>query len=162
VKLFQRKKNQTISDLENYYASRNNRASMAWLMAFLSLLATIVIIAGLFFGGRWLYRALSSNDSDERSVATLDTTVQENGTVGTGGSNDNNASTEQGGVVSDQAARTDVTETVTDTTEAERQSSAIPSDDDNLPETGAGDTMILLIVVTVFGYTAAQYVQSRR
>ena len=73
--LFNRRKDQTISDLEDYYANRNNRTGMAWLMAFLSLLVTIGIIGALFFGGRWVYRALTDDTQQLLTTSSNETSI---------------------------------------------------------------------------------------
>ena len=61
--------NQTIADLENYYTSSYNSGSSnsgkAWLMALLSLIITLVVIVALFFGVRWIYRALTDDNASE-------------------------------------------------------------------------------------------------
>ena len=41
---------------------------MAWVMAFLSLLLTVVILGGLFFGGRAVYRAVTDDGTTQTAV----------------------------------------------------------------------------------------------
>lgn len=51
-------------EVEQYYEStRRERKGIAWLLAFATLLLTLVIAAALFFGGRWIYRKITNNDS---------------------------------------------------------------------------------------------------
>src|SRR4051812_17064489 len=51
------------SEVKQYYASEHReRVGLAWLVAFASLILTVAIIAGLFFGGRWIYRKVTNND----------------------------------------------------------------------------------------------------
>ena len=69
---FNRKKNteDVPQEVQDYYQSeRRERAGVAWLLAFGTLLLTIALAIGLFFGGRWVYREWFDNN-DEQSVAT--------------------------------------------------------------------------------------------
>jgi cytoskeletal protein RodZ len=109
--LFNRKKEKTIAELENYYAQQNKSkgGAMAWFMAILSLFITIAVISLLFFGGRWLYRTLTS-DSDTTQVTSNESNNTQNQTESESNStNENSASTNNSqnqGVVSDEAAST--------------------------------------------------------
>lgn len=127
--LFKRKEKTTIAELEEYYANQNKRRSgMAWFMAFLSILITIVIIVGLFFAGRWLYRTIVDDDSssdtttsDTSSGESVDLPSYDSDELGgdrglsfTEGSSDNpddlvvdDTATSSDGTVSDEAASTD-------------------------------------------------------
>lgn len=65
--LFRRKKNESVmpEEVRNFYASEHrDRKGMAWLLAVVTLLVTFLIAAALFFGGRWLYRAVFDNGDD--------------------------------------------------------------------------------------------------
>ncbi len=119
--LFGDNNKKTIAELEEYYANRQSNG-MAWIMAFLSLLITVAVIAGLFFGGRWLYRTLTDNDnsatvsSTEEAPAGIritsddasNTTTNNDGVVEvtTEGNQDATVAVTEG-VVTDEAARTD-------------------------------------------------------
>lgn len=55
-------------ELQHYYESEHReRVGLAWLIAFLSLLLTISVILGLFFGGRWAYRKIANNDNTDQT-----------------------------------------------------------------------------------------------
>lgn len=64
--LFNRKKDdQDVlpAEVREYYKSeQRSRTGKAWLLAIITLLATFLIAAALFFGGRWVYRALFGAD----------------------------------------------------------------------------------------------------
>lgn len=142
--IFRRRKNQTISELEDYYANRNNRTGMAWLMAFVSLLITVAVCAALFFGGRWVYRSLTNDENAEVSVATTTEKTEQSSS----NQNDvNGGSVEAGGVVSDEAVNTSVPSTERQTTQQTQ-----------IPDTGAGSSA--LIFATSAG--VAGFVISRR
>lgn len=69
VALENRQKNNSKSksvppEVKQYYASEHReRVGLAWLIAFLSLIVTVAVVAGLFFGGRWAYRKIVKNDT---------------------------------------------------------------------------------------------------
>lgn len=71
---------------EYYQTERRDRTGMAWLLALATLVVTFIIAAGLFFGGRWAYRAVFNNN-DKKTASNTDNSlrVDENGNV-TGGS----------------------------------------------------------------------------
>lgn len=43
-------------------AERRERMGVAWLFGIVSLIVTFVLITGLFFGGRWVYRKIARKD----------------------------------------------------------------------------------------------------
>lgn len=53
------------AEVQDYYqAEKRERTSIASLLAIGTLLTTIALALGLFFGGRWVYRAVfDSNDT---------------------------------------------------------------------------------------------------
>ncbi len=54
---------QVPSEIQSYYdAERRERTGVAWLMATGTLVVTILLAVGLFFGGRWIYRKVANND----------------------------------------------------------------------------------------------------
>ncbi len=56
------------AEVQDYYkAERRDKAGMAWLLAVITLIATIMIAAGLFFGGRFIYRAITGNDDTSQT-----------------------------------------------------------------------------------------------
>jgi hypothetical protein len=163
--LFNRRKDQTISDLEDYYANRNNRTGMAWLMAFLSLLVTIGIVGALFFGGRWVYRTLTD---DNTTVITTNTpanttenpatTTEESTTQQTQqGATNTSDQVEPAGVVSDEAVSTSTPNTSSSNNRsgvAGTSSTPSTGDSDELPKTGAGEILFILpIIAAVAGYS---------
>ncbi len=57
------------SEVQDYYqAERRERVGVAWLLALATLVTTIVLAFGLFFGGRWTYRKVFNHNKS--SVAT--------------------------------------------------------------------------------------------
>lgn len=61
------------AEIQEYYQTeRRERAGVAWLLAFGTLVATIALAAGIFFGGRWVYRAAFDKDDPKTEVAQQD------------------------------------------------------------------------------------------
>lgn len=58
---------------EFYKAEKRDRTGMAWLLAIATLVVTFLIAAGLFFGGRWVYRAVFNDDDDKNANTTSQT-----------------------------------------------------------------------------------------
>lgn len=77
--LFKRKNSAQDSlprEVKDYYdTSRRERVGVAWVLALLTLVVTVLLSLGLFFGGRWAYRAIFDDDS---GVQTADTSSQDN------------------------------------------------------------------------------------
>lgn len=47
-------------EVQQYYqAEHRERMGLAWLIAFLTLVVTVLIVLGLFLGSRWLYRKIN-------------------------------------------------------------------------------------------------------
>jgi cytoskeletal protein RodZ len=56
------------AEIQEYYQTeRRERAGIAWLLAFGTILVTIALAAGIFFAGRWAYRKIAGNDTQNNS-----------------------------------------------------------------------------------------------
>jgi hypothetical protein len=159
--LFRKKKEQqTIAELENYYATGKKTSTVkAWIMAFLSLLVTVAVLAAVFLGGRWAYRTVTDRNDNSPSTTETAGNDTQNGSVNSDGnsSSDNSrpASPENGGVVTDEAASTN-------SPSNQRPGSSTPVTGDNLPDTGMGEMFIILPVITLgAGYIVARKYQLR-
>lgn len=51
-------------------AEHRQRMGMAWLVGIVSLVITVFVLTGLFFGGRWLYREIANGNSDGKETAS--------------------------------------------------------------------------------------------
>lgn len=82
--LFRKKDPSTMPDeVQQYYSqSRRDRTWVAWLLAIATMVVTIIVALGLFYGGRWLYRQLfKSNDTTTtETTSTEDANKQGQGT----------------------------------------------------------------------------------
>lgn len=172
MKLFNRKQDKTtIPELQEYYDNqRSNRSGMAWLMALASLLITIGVLSGLFFGGRWVYRKIADrNDDKATEQVTTTTATTQSGTSQNNDKKDETATPSQpitqntpapqaqpsAGQVSPQAATT----TTPNTSRVAGTSTST-----TLPNTGPADALaiVLFVVVAVLGTVGASAYQSKR
>lgn len=70
---FWNRKNQITPEFEEYYmAEKKERAGMAWLLAVITLMVSVVAVIAIFLGGRWTYRKIAHKDS-KTTVATTET-----------------------------------------------------------------------------------------
>ncbi len=73
---FRRKNQETTEEVpaeiqEYYQAEKRERTGVAWLLALVTLVVTVLLAAALFFGGRWIYRnVFQNNDEQNRPTAT--------------------------------------------------------------------------------------------
>lgn len=175
--------NQTIAELESYYASQgsNRRTGTAWVMAILSLIITVAVIVALYFGVRWAYRALTDNNNGTDTVATGTVDSENGGARVIGENNDPRSSDdvvigvvnpsadeaidndEQGGVVSDEAASTTRDSSdVAGRTSNDSSDSLVTTGGDELPDTGAGELLIAIPALTIaIGYFISRKQQLR-
>lgn len=68
------KKNQTEvsmpAEVQQYYqAERRERVGLAWLLAAGTLVVTVLVVLGLFFGGRWIYRKVNESDNKPQTAS---------------------------------------------------------------------------------------------
>lgn len=58
-----RSKTDVPEEIQEYYQTeKRERAGIAWLLAFGTLIVTIVLAAAIFFAGRWAYRKIAGNN----------------------------------------------------------------------------------------------------
>jgi hypothetical protein len=54
----------TPPEIEEYYqAERRERVGIAWGLALATLVATVLLALGIFYGGRWAYRVLIDREA---------------------------------------------------------------------------------------------------
>lgn len=58
------------AEVRQYYqAERRERVGLAWLLAAGTLVATVLVVLGLFFGGRWIYRKVNESDNKTQTAS---------------------------------------------------------------------------------------------
>lgn len=108
--LFKRKTDSVLPEVDEYYqAERRDRGWLAWLLAFVSVAIVVLLIVGLFLGGRWAYNKIAGND-DADEVATTDNGGSDDGLTidgeptnedGQSGGSDNNSGNGSSGADND-------------------------------------------------------------
>ncbi len=140
-------------EVEEYYQSeRRERVGMAWLLAFLTLFATIVIALGLFFGGRWVYRKVANKDNKSGTSQTATNNQPQpaaNDNPSSSGTSPNPpSSTQPVSTPSTPAPSSNIAPTTPQTPKTQRAQ--------NLANTGPGDTVAIFLAVTIVGALAHQ------
>jgi len=78
MNLFNRRKKQVVDpslppEVQAYsQAERRERMGIAWLVGVVSLVVSLILITGLFFGGRWVYRKVAHKDNKAVPAVTSD------------------------------------------------------------------------------------------
>lgn len=142
---FNRKKKQD-SDLpkevQDYYqAEKRERVGVAGLLALATLVITVVLAMGLFFGGRWVYRTVFEKDETPTSeVAEQEPGEQEEtGTSSTSTDNDNDETPAPAPTPTPTPSPAPSTPSPTGTTS------------DDLPNTGPAQTSLVALAVSILG-----------
>lgn len=165
---------------EYYQAEKRDRTWMAWLLALLSLAVTTLIIMGLFFGGRWVYRKIRPSSQPAAPIAGNQTS--DSPAPATDGDANN-----QGGNTEPSQQEKEKEEQRKKEEEEKRKeqerarvnaptnpapaptaqnpgtgtgpaTTATPNADSSLPETGPGDVIAVFMIVTAAGTLAHRYV----
>lgn len=153
---------------EYYEPERNERSGVAWLLAFGTLIITILLAAGIFFAGRWTYRQITgTNDSDDANISQEESSVSEaDEQQANGGSDRQGAASGEGGdgsaqdrssqeQVQGQSGDEEVAQSDTNdgsvagdnTDDGEGQAG-----DESLPSTGPGNVAVVFIAMTFATY----------
>lgn len=148
MKLFNRNNPVDVpTEIKEYYQSEHReRVGVAWLLAVVTLIVTVGIILGLFFGGRYVYRKLAQHTTPAKVSQSVGKNIQSkpqkvtSPTPSSGSASASNPSAtptpaSSGGQVSSSAATT----------------SEPTSDATRLANTGPTDTLALFMIATVLG-----------
>jgi len=177
-----------VAEVREYYdSSRQERQGLAWFLAFATLIVTLLIVVGLFFGGRWLYNKIKHNDTDNTATTQQEDQVktesgQQQGTGSHNTSRDSSASSNgtsggqnTGGQSSGNASSTANTGTSSTNTGATGGGSAqntpqatnIPATtpttgDSSLPNTGPGNVLAIAALTALISGVVYRFKLSKR
>lgn len=127
------------TEVRDYYkAEGRERTGLAWLLALGTLLLTVVIVLGLFMGGRWAFRKLKDSDKPTSPVAVQNDNQDEQ-----------NKPAEPG---QSEAPATQPAPAAQTPTTPPAASGSAGSTNRNLANTGPGDTAAVFAAVTVLAY----------
>lgn len=141
-------------EVQNYYqAEKREKVGIAGLLALGTLLVTIVVAMGLFFGGRWVYRSLSNNDNkDGKQTAQQGTNDNQN-------TNDGDKAADTPVSTPSQPEKKPTPAPAPAPAPAETSSKSTTANSD-LPNTGPGDTLAM-VLGTVLVSTTVFYIKRR-
>ena len=83
MKLFKRRQknvsNSVIPQEIQDYSQTEHREKMgiATLVGFISLLLTLIVLFGMFVGGRWMYRKIAGTDTKSNSTTVVEKSIDE-------------------------------------------------------------------------------------
>lgn len=145
MKLFGRKKDieAVPAEIQQYYNNeRRERNGAAWMLGLGTLLVTIALTAGLFFGGRWVYRQFV----DDKKDAGQTTQVTQSPT----------ATPAQPAAPADEQTSSTSTSTPNVNT-----NTGVAAASTNLPNTGPADVLAIFVAVVMLS-TIAHYSYNKR
>lgn len=168
-------------EVNNYYqAEKRDRTWMAWLLALLSLAVTTLIIMGLFFGGRWVYRKIRPNNQPSAPIAGNQTNESpasspDNSTnspaANTGPSQQEKEKEEQRKKEEEQRKKEEEQRKEQERARVNAPANpapaaptpgpattATPNTNSNLPDTGPGDVIAIFVLTSVAGAMVHRYV----
>lgn len=118
-------------EIQEYYQSeKRERVGVAWMLALGTLVVTVLLALGIFYGGRWAYRALF-DDNGETAPAGQEERLDQN----EAGRED------EGGMDEPVVLPGDDDETDDDGSSEEEVPSQTPSTGPTLPETGPSENL---------------------
>jgi hypothetical protein len=149
------------AEVQDYYnAQHRERVGVAWLIAVVSLLISVAVVIGLFFGGRWAYRKIVHKKPSEPIAVQEDTNKDK--TKDSDKSDDkkdtaNSGATDQGtaqpqNLPGDSSAPPQSSSTNTTT----------PQVAGKTPDTGPGNTIAVFAIASIAGTAAYQVILRRR
>ncbi len=162
---FNRKKTEDSTlpeEVQNYYqAEKRERAGVAGLLAVGTLLVTVLIAVGLFFGGRWIYRTVVDNNDDKNTNTTAENNGEQQPVSPTTDNQDKKADTPAPTTPSANPTPNPTPATTpqptTPTAAAQTPTTTPKTGSDDLPNTGPGNITAILIGTVVLA-SALHYV----
>ncbi len=147
-------------EVQQYYKSeQRERVGLAWLIAFASLILTVLIVLGLFYGGRWAWRKVANNDDNE-NVSTTQTKSPSESSVPNESNKSESGSSSNGNNPSSSSSGSNDSNT-NGSKSSGSTSGSNSSSSQNLSNTGPGNIAGAFVVAVVFG-TILHNVYSRR
>lgn len=148
------------AEVEEYYqAERRERVGVAWLLAFATLVTTLLLAVGLFFGGRALYRQFTKDDKP-KPVAVTPATPKPSAVTGPDLQPAQPSSPQQS--TNPQTGNSQAQTPAVGTPDTETPASKAPATSSTpLPKTGPTETLSVFVSVSVVA-TLGHYGYSRR
>lgn len=148
----------TPPEVQDYYQSeRRDRSWLAWVIGLGTLLATILVVLGLFYGGRWVYRKVKPQDNPNTAqVQTENPAPQPEENQQPEGQAPSNAPTPNSAVTPTPTPQSGSTPSPTPTPApgpvAQAPNTQGKGGSSDLPTTGPADNAAIFLLVSTAGY----------
>jgi cytoskeletal protein RodZ len=159
MRLFNRQSKQNISDTavppevhEYYQAERRGRIGTAWLLSAATFVGTVLVVLGLFYGGRWIYRSTAGNKKPNTQTQQVSSSVKQESSKSSSGSS------QSGSQNSSNPTPPPSTPTPPPAASTPAPTPPAPAPSSAMPNTGVGATAAIGLFATVstFGTIAYQ------
>ena len=167
------------AEIEEYYQTeRRERAGVAWLLAFGTLVVTVVLATGIFFAGRWAYRTVFNGEDKPAEVAQTEeqeAQPEEEPAATTETDEELEAEEERQAEENrqrEEADRQAEQEAASQNEEADREEQAETEQQEetsenvagtsNIPDTGPGDVAAIFAGTSALGYLVHRVFSKRR
>lgn len=148
-------------EVKKYYSTENrDRASLAWLVGVASLLVTVGLVLGVFFGGRWAYRQLKGTDVPQ--VVTTETQSTDEPISSNSELQETESSTTTEPSTAPVTETSSTSTTQVSTTPAPSTVAAASTSTDSIVKTGLSGTVKVFALVSLAAGTAHAAVSKRR
>ncbi len=142
---------------EYYQAEKKQRLGMAWLLSAATFVVTVLVVLGLFFGGRWIYRQVKHDNNTGTSISQeepkSDQTNESQKAADTNASqNQSTTQNNPSGSVGQSTAPAPASNTPAPSATPNPSNAAASSQSTaatTVPNTGAGDLLALFMGVVV-------------
>jgi len=155
-------------EIQEYYEEqKQDRAGIAWLLAFTTLIVTILLAAGIFFAGRWTYRKIAGNKNNTSQTAQKENQPKEEKKDESSGNNSSESQKQPEGQGSGQGEPS-LNESTNQlpgdqSSNSGNTAGSNTAQGSNIPNTGPGDVLAIFMAVSIFGYMAHRtYLMTRK
>jgi len=149
------------SDTDDYYRTeRRERVGLAWLLAFGSLIATLLIALALFYGVRFIYHKVHHTNT----AGTTATTESTNSAPESAASNSQSSTgqTNATGSGTTSTPSSSATSSTSSNSSSTSTGSSATAGGQNIANTGPGDTIAIFLAVSVLGALTHNAYQRRK
>lgn len=88
----------TLPEVDEYYHSgEKEHKAIAWLLAFATFFVTLVVFVGIFFGGKWVFKKISTRKDTAKQTQSVDSNNTKKQSNETGASKGGDTGQSQGG-----------------------------------------------------------------
>ncbi len=145
--------------VDYYQAEKRDRRGLTWLLGFATMIVTILVVFGLYYGGRWAYRSITGRDN-QQTATTQEPSQQDSDDTNVPGANNQDNVKKDSNTPNNQA--TD--ESASPSSDNAQGKTPVASSSDatgDLPGTGPGNIAAVFAATSGIG-AVAHYVVSKR